>query len=72
MVGDTDSAIHSQLATLLSQRLISRTTSRAGAEPNFDGLHGVKLKVNVTWEVVERLGHKVDFKVADRMWDFEQ
>lgn len=67
----TDSAVHSQLASLISLRLVSRTTARTGVEPGIDALHGVKLKVNVTWDVIQNLSRRYDFNVADRMWDHD-
>lgn len=69
MQADTDSSVHSQLSTLLSMRLVARTTLKA--DQGMDNLHGTKLKANVTWDVVERLGKKIGFDVAQHMWDHE-
>lgn len=68
---DSDSAVQSQVASLLAHRLIVRVSKAGGAQAGFEQLNGVKLKVNVLWEVVERLGKRLGFDVAQRMWDYE-
>lgn len=60
----------SQLATLVSLRLVIRT-SKGGIEPAFEHLQNIKVKVNVEWEQIKRVAEAVRFAVGDRVWDAE-